>query len=78
MIQQEKILVLFMAQKVFLPQLISLGQGDLSVSWNDTSGNLWLFGGFGYTINGYDAYRYFNDLWEYDLSSNQWTWMKRR
>ena len=36
----------------------------------DGSGNLWLFGGQGGTGTGY-----FNDLWKYDPSSNQWAWM---
>jgi len=39
-----------------------------AVSWNDTAGNLWLFGGTaGETVG------YFNDLWEY--SAGEWTWM---
>jgi hypothetical protein len=36
-----------------------------SVTWVDTTGNLWLFGGMGCK----------NDLWKYDISSNQWAWM---
>jgi N-acetylneuraminic acid mutarotase len=42
-------------------------------SWTDTSGDLWLFGG-----NGFDANRdtnYLNDLWKFNPSTNQWTWM---
>lgn len=42
-----------------------------SVSWTDHSGNFWLFGG-----NGVDNFTSLNDLWKYDLGSNQWTWMK--
>jgi N-acetylneuraminic acid mutarotase len=45
-----------------------------AVSWVDASGNFWLFGGF-----GHDAVNnswYLDDLWKYDLSSNQWTWIK--
>lgn len=44
-----------------------------SVSWTDSSGNLWLFGGFGYDSTGteFDL----NDLWEYSPSSGEWTWM---
>jgi hypothetical protein len=41
-----------------------------SVNWTDNSGNLWLFGG--YVI----GYGYASDLWRYDISSNQWTWIK--
>jgi hypothetical protein len=33
-------------------------------TWVDTTGNLWLFG---------SDFR--NDLWKYDISSNEWTWM---
>lgn len=38
-------------------------------TWVDTVGNLWLFGG--YTYSGYR-----NDLWRYNISTNEWTWMK--
>jgi hypothetical protein len=43
------------------------------VSWSDTSGNFWLFGGFGFDSlgNGADL----NDLWEGNYnSSGQWEW----
>lgn len=40
-----------------------------SASWVDNIGNLWLFGGQGY--NGYK-----NDLWKYNVSTNEWTWVK--
>jgi N-acetylneuraminic acid mutarotase len=46
------------------------------VSWSDTSGNLWLFGGYGNDSTG--TVRSLNDLWEFDpsLGSNgEWTWM---
>jgi hypothetical protein len=36
-----------------------------TVTWVDTSGNLWLFGGAVYK----------NDLWRYDIGTNDWTWM---
>jgi N-acetylneuraminic acid mutarotase len=42
-------------------------------SWTDSSGHLWLFGGVGYDVNG--AGGWLNDLWEFDPSTNQWTWM---
>jgi len=38
-------------------------------SWTDTSGNLWLYGG----IN--ESALCFGDLWKYDISSNEWTWV---
>ncbi len=44
-----------------------------SVSWTDTSGNLWLFGGDG--LDSTDTFGNLNDLWEFNPSSKQWTWM---
>jgi len=38
------------------------------LAWVDTSGYLWLFSGYGNT-------GYFNDLWKYDISTNEWTWI---
>lgn len=40
-------------------------------SWTDTSGNLWLFGGLGYDVNGTGWV--LNDLWKYN--AGQWTWV---
>lgn len=41
--------------------------------WLDASGNLWLFGGYGYDSAGTAGY--LNDLWQYSVSSGQWTWV---
>jgi N-acetylneuraminic acid mutarotase len=47
-----------------------------AVSWTDKNGNFWLFGGEGYaTVNGLTGNVFFNDLWEYTPSTNEWTWM---
>jgi hypothetical protein len=50
-----------------------------SSSWTDASGNFWLFGGGGYgyvgTPNGQTAFRVLNDLWKYDPATDQWTWI---
>ncbi len=43
-----------------------------SASWIDSSGNLWLFGGSGF---GSGAAGGLNDLWEYSLTSKEWTWV---
>jgi hypothetical protein len=51
-----------------------------AVSWTDSSGNLWLFGGLGYgaieevggLCHGADI---LNDLWKYDRATSMWTWM---
>lgn len=41
------------------------------ISWTDSSGNFWLFGGLGYDSTG--TLGNLNDLWKY--SNYQWTWM---
>jgi len=41
--------------------------------WTDPSGDLWLFGGQGWSATTLNL---LNDLWRYDPCSNQWTWMK--
>ncbi len=46
------------------------GRAD-AVSWTDAKGNLWLFGGYNYGSGN----SYFNDLWEFNPSTNQWAWM---
>jgi hypothetical protein len=40
-------------------------RGFGSISMTDTSGNLWLFGGFPRR----------NDLWKYTIGTNEWTWI---
>jgi N-acetylneuraminic acid mutarotase len=44
-----------------------------AVSWTDASGNLWLFGGFGYDSTGADGP--LNDLWKYSPTKSEWTWV---
>ncbi len=44
------------------------------VSWSDTVGALWLFGGYGYDSAG--NLGYLNDLWKYDPVTGNWTWVK--
>jgi len=43
-----------------------------AVSWADGNGNLWLSGGQGYGTFGLGD---LNDLWKYNITANQWTWM---
>jgi hypothetical protein len=43
------------------------------VSWIDSSGNFWLFGGNGLDSNS--VYGYLNDVWEYTPSSQEWAWL---
>ena len=49
------------------------GARCFSVTSTDNAGNLWLFGGTGYTAS---QTGYLNDLWEYNTGTNQWTWVK--
>lgn len=39
----------------------------------DSSGNVWIFGGYGYDSTG--AVGLLNDLWKYNTSTSQWTWI---
>ena len=49
------------------------GGRDGAVSWIDTGGNLWLFGGHGWdSTNNIGP---LNDLWKYNIASGQWTWV---
>ena len=41
--------------------------------WTDSKGNLWLFGGDGYDASGSE--NTLNDLWEFNPSTDEWTWM---
>lgn len=42
-------------------------------SWTDASGDFWMFGGRGYGSGALQGY--LNDLWRYNIASNQWTWV---
>jgi N-acetylneuraminic acid mutarotase len=50
------------------------GGRDAAVSWMDSSGNLWLFGGVEYVAGGGGSNQW-NDLWKYTPSTSEWTWM---
>jgi N-acetylneuraminic acid mutarotase len=45
-----------------------------AMGWTDNQGNLWMFGGW-FLDAMYNDYLY-NDLWKYNIATNQWTWMK--
>ncbi len=51
----------------------SPGARYLSTSWTDVQGNLWLFGGYGIDSIGHTAD--LSDLWEYNTTTGQWTWV---
>jgi len=42
-------------------------------TWTDLNGDLWLYGGWGFGPTA--AQGLLNDLWRYNIASNQWTWM---
>lgn len=44
-----------------------------SDTWTDLDGNLWLFGGQGADSLGNQGF--LNDLWKFQPSTNEWTWM---
>jgi len=48
------------------------GSRYLPNEWVDQDGNLWLFGGYGKVSGGHSEY---NDLWKYDIATNNWTWV---
>ena len=47
------------------------GAREGAATWTDTTGDFWLFGGWGIDSTG--TYGFFNDLWKY--SGDRWTWM---
>ncbi|MDQ5948496.1 MAG: hypothetical protein QG651_990, partial [Pseudomonadota bacterium] len=49
------------------------GGRDLAVSWVESAGNFWLFGGEGYAASGDSGM--LNDLWEYVPSTGIWSWV---
>lgn len=53
------------------------GARNGSVSWTDSSGNLWLFGGDGFdsTGTGGGINTGLNDLWEFNPTAKTWTWI---
>lgn len=50
------------------------GARSTGVSWTDHDGNFWIFGGLGYASNG--DFGLLNDLWKYNVVTNEWTWMR--
>ena len=49
-----------------------------AMSWVDTSGNFWLYGGYAFyydSLVGNNVPGQPNDLWKYDPQTNMWTWV---
>jgi N-acetylneuraminic acid mutarotase len=56
------------------PSAANIPGGRLgAVSWTDKNGNFWLFGGAG--LDSTETFGFLNDLWEFDPSINEWTWV---
>jgi N-acetylneuraminic acid mutarotase len=49
------------------------GARAAAISWSDSTGNLWLMGGYGRDSVG--GLGYLNDLWKFNMATSQWTWM---
>lgn len=49
---------------------IPTSRGEFSTMWTDDNNNLWLFGGQDQSLNGSE-----NDLWRFNILTNEWTWM---
>ena len=45
-----------------------------AATWTDNDGNLWMFGGNGKGEGSRSGL--LNDLWKYNPTTNNWTWMK--
>lgn len=50
------------------------GGRSAAATWKDNSGNLWLFSGYGFGVTG--SAGPLNDLWKYNPTTKQWTWIK--
>jgi N-acetylneuraminic acid mutarotase len=50
------------------------GARESAIGWADASGNLWLFGGYGYCGTNIGI-GFMNDLWKFNISTGQWTWI---
>jgi N-acetylneuraminic acid mutarotase len=46
-----------------------------SATWRDSAGRLWLFGGQGWGSDFDGNVFFLNDLWSFDPSSGDWTWV---
>lgn len=46
-----------------------------AVTWKDASGNFWMFGGYGYDGGSPSTLGFLNDLWEYNSTTQTWTFV---
>lgn len=50
------------------------GARNMAVTWSDSLGNLWMFGGTGYASTNTSGE--LSDLWKYNPTSDTWTWIR--
>ncbi len=60
-------------QGVPAPGNVPGSRGYGMLSWTDLNGNFWLYGGYGYDATGITGY--LGDLWKFNPTTLQWTWM---
>jgi type IX secretion system substrate protein/galactose oxidase-like protein len=60
------------AQGIPSPNNSPGNRNESAATWTDNAGDLWLFGGEPFVA----PIACFNDLWRYNIASNEWTWMK--
>jgi len=46
------------------------------VGWTNPDGDLFFFGGWGYGASAIQDTGFLNGIWEYDHTTEQWTWWK--
>jgi N-acetylneuraminic acid mutarotase len=57
-----------------VPSTINVPGGrHTGMGWVDASNNLWLLGGYGFPATGADGF--LNDVWRYNITTGEWTWM---
>ena len=49
------------------------GGREEATTWTDSNGNFWLFGGYG--VDSAGTIGSLKDLWEFDTTTKEWTWM---
>jgi hypothetical protein len=57
----------------FISSVCRPGSLHNAVTWTGANGDLWLFGGRGYTSS---AFGELNALWKYNMAANQWSFVK--
>jgi hypothetical protein len=57
------------------PNNVPGARGHGSTTWTDQQGHLWMHAGFGYDQLG-TCFCPIDDMWMYDIPTNQWTWMQ--